>query len=131
MYKIGEVARRAGLTARTIRYYEELGLLARRENRLSGQTRHFDDNDLRRLDKIDCLKKVGLSLEESAQVLDLYFTDGRECEGKRRVLEILRGHLANAEHKLATLQTFKREIEANIAKVEALLQRGQGCEKTK
>lgn len=53
-YKIGEIAKLTNLTTRTIRYYEELGLLGARESRLNGQTRYFDNEDIERLKKFRC-----------------------------------------------------------------------------
>lgn len=120
-YKIGEIARLTSLTTRTIRYYEELGLLGVRENRLNGQTRSFDKVDIERLKKIQMLKDLGLSLEEIGQVIELYFTDGQILDGKRQVIQILKGHIQVAEEKIQELDEFKRECEKNILKLEAII----------
>lgn len=120
-YKIGEIARLTNLTTRTIRYYEELGLLGVRENRLNGQTRSFDKVDIERLKKIQRLKDLGLSLEEIGQVIELYFTDGQILEGKRQVIQILKGHIQVAEGKIQELNEFKTECEKNILKLEAII----------
>lgn len=120
-YKIGEIANLTNLTTRTIRYYEELGLLGKRESRPQGQSRSFDGEDIERLKKIQTLKGLGLSLEEIGQVIDLYFTDGQLIEGKRRVIEILKGHVASTEDKLKELNAFMAESKANIAKLESII----------
>ena len=64
-YRIGEVAERVGVTTRTIRYYEELGLLGRRSARNKGTHRLYTDSDVARLRELIRLRDLlGLSLEE-------------------------------------------------------------------
>jgi len=63
--RIGELAARAGVTTRTIRYYEELGLLGREAARGKGVHRHYGDADVTRLQGLIRLRDLlGLSLEE-------------------------------------------------------------------
>jgi DNA-binding transcriptional MerR regulator len=130
-YKIGEIAKLTNLTTRTIRYYEELGLLGTRENRSLGQLRLFDNDDIERLKKIQMLKDLGLTLEEISQVIDLYFTDGQVLEGKRQVIEILKSHIATAEEKIKELNIFKMESEANIARIESIIENAEIKKKIK
>lgn len=66
---IGEVARRAGLTTRTLRHYDDLGLL-RPSGRTSGDYRLYSPDDLTRLLRIQQLKSLGLGLEEIGFALD-------------------------------------------------------------
>ena len=127
-YKIGEIAKLTNLTTRTIRYYEELGLLGIRENRPQGQLRLFDNDDIERLKKIQMLKDLGLTLDEIGQVIELYFTDRQVLEGKRQVIEILKGHIATAEEKIKELNIFKTESEANISKLELIIKKSQNKE---
>ena len=129
-YKIGEIAKLTNMTPRTIRYYEELNLLGIRENRSQGQIRFFDDNDIERLKKIQMLKDLGLTLEEIGEVIELYFSDGQILEGKRRVIEILKSHIATADEKIRELNAFKLESEANIAKLEAIIKKGESNKKS-
>jgi MerR family transcriptional regulator, repressor of the yfmOP operon len=64
-YRIGEVAERVGVTARTIRYYEELGLLGAAAARRKGAHRLYTDADITRLEELIRLRDLlGLSLEE-------------------------------------------------------------------
>ena len=65
--RIGEVAKLAGTTPRTIRYYEEIGLLPPPE-RVSGQ-RRYDETVLRRLSVIDVAQRAGLSLDEISELV--------------------------------------------------------------
>ena len=63
--RIGELAARTGLTPRTIRYYEEIGLLRGGQNRAKGGHRHYDGDDVERLALIARLRDLlGLSLEQ-------------------------------------------------------------------
>ena len=68
-YRIGEVAERAGVTSRTIRYYEELGLLGRASERTKGSHRLYTENDITRLQELIRLRDLlGLSLEELVEL---------------------------------------------------------------
>ncbi|MCH3965128.1 MAG: MerR family transcriptional regulator [Clostridium sp.] len=120
-YKIGEIAKLTNLTTRTIRYYEGLGLLGTRKNRSRGQSRLFDNDDIKRLKKIQMLKDLGLTLEEIGKVIELYFTDAQLLEGKRQVVEILRNHIAAAEEKIEELNMFKTESQASIFRIESII----------
>ncbi|OOM80223.1 MerR family transcriptional regulator [Clostridium sp. BL-8] len=124
-YKIGEIAKLTNLTTRTIRYYEELGLLGDRNNRVVGELRVFENDDIKRLKKIQLLKDLGLTLEEIGQVIDLYFTDGQLLEGKRQVIQILKSHIARAEEKINELNTFKTECKNNICRIEAIIKNNE------
>jgi DNA-binding transcriptional MerR regulator len=64
-YRIGEVAERAGVTTRTIRYYEELGLLGTPTPRTKGAHRLYTEADITRLEELIRLRdQLGLSLDE-------------------------------------------------------------------
>ena len=70
-YRIGEVAERAGVTTRTIRYYEELGLLGRAAARTKGAHRLYTDSDIARLEELIRLRDLlGLSLDELVALAD-------------------------------------------------------------
>jgi DNA-binding transcriptional MerR regulator len=65
-WRIGQVSARTGLTARTLRYYEELGLLKPSERLVSGH-RVYASDDLRRLYRISLLRQLGLPLSDIAR----------------------------------------------------------------
>jgi DNA-binding transcriptional MerR regulator len=67
--KIGEFARRAGVSLRTLRYYEELGLL-QPTSRTRGKFRCYREGDLHRLRLIQSLQELGLRLERIGRLLD-------------------------------------------------------------
>src|SRR5256712_13560977 len=70
-FRIGELAAKVGLTERTIRYYEERGLLES-VKRLDGGQRVYTDDDVRRLKFILKLKVLGLTLAEMQELETLY-----------------------------------------------------------
>jgi MerR family copper efflux transcriptional regulator len=115
--RIGELAEQAGVTPRTIRYYEDLGLLGPNE-RLGQGFRYYSETALTRLKKIDTLKQLGLSLEEIGEVLPLYCDDPTGLRGKQRVLEILQAQLAETDEKIDSLKRFRSELQANILRLE-------------
>lgn len=115
--RIGEFAQRAGVTPRTIRYYESLGLLGPSERQGSG-FRYYTEAELARLQKINALKELGLSLEEIAIVIPLYFEDPTGVRGKRKILEILKAHLEETEDKIEALQQFRVDLTAKIDRIQ-------------
>ena len=115
--RIGELAQKAGVTPRTIRYYETLGLLKPSEREGTG-FRYYTDIELARLHKIDCLKALGLSLEEIASIIDLFFQDSTGVLGKQKLLDILQAHLAETDEKIASLTQFRSDIQANITRIQ-------------
>lgn len=117
--RIGELAERAGVTTRTIRYYEGMGLMGQTDR--PGGFRHYTEDALRRLHKIDALKKLGLSLEEIGSVIDLYFEDPSGIGAKRKVLAILQGHLREADRKIDALEQFRTDLRGNIDRIERLI----------
>ena len=122
--RIGDLAELAGVTQRTVRYYESIGLLA--PGKREGHGHHYyTDETLARLRKIDQLKRLGLSLEEIGEVIDLYFTDPSGIQPKQKVLAMLRKHLHEAESKIGELQQFRRELQAHIERFEQFLQEAQ------
>jgi DNA-binding transcriptional MerR regulator len=125
--RIGEVARRAGTTARTIRYYEELGLLASPAERDAGAHRLYAEADVERLEQILRLKDLlGLSLDELRDVIEAEEARGalreewhRGDASRARREAILTEALAYIDRQLALvgrrrekLDTLERELTA-------------------
>jgi MerR family copper efflux transcriptional regulator len=115
--RIGELAERAGVTPRTIRYYEKLQLLGPSERTGRG-FRYYTEAELARLKKIDTLKELGLSLEEIQSVIDLYFAEADGAlQGQQKILQILEQHLRDTESRIADLVAFRADLQANIARM--------------
>jgi DNA-binding transcriptional MerR regulator len=100
--KIGEVARRTGLSVRTLRYYEEIGLLPPTE-RLSGGHRVYDRADLERLYRIGLLRQLGTPLAAIARALD-----GPQ-DGLRAAVD---RHLATVDVRLAAMGRLRERVSA-------------------
>jgi DNA-binding transcriptional MerR regulator len=130
--RIGEIAERSGVTPRTVRYYEELGLLPRGE-REQGKHRIYTEADVQRLRELTRLRDLlGLSLDELRSMLiaedaraevrrRFHETDSREeqLELLDRALPHLETQLALVRGKLAELQ----DLEADLVEVRKRVQR--------
>jgi DNA-binding transcriptional MerR regulator len=110
-YRIGELATRVGLTERTIRYYEELGLLES-VKRLDGGVRVYTDDDVRRLRYIRKLKTLGLSLQEMLELESMYQRHRSNRTVLPRLMELLDAHLETITEKVGELQTLQDEIRS-------------------
>lgn len=120
MMQIGELAQRANVSHRTIHYYERIGLMKPAEREGAGY-RYYDETAFRRLEKIAALKRLGLSLDEIAAVIDLYFEDATGIKGKEKVLQILEAQLTKTNTQLAELTGFRSDLEGNIARMKSLI----------
>jgi DNA-binding transcriptional MerR regulator len=118
--RIGKLTERAMVTARTVRYYESIKLIPPGERVGNGQS-YYPEETVARLKKIEQLKRLGLSLDEVREVIDLYFTDLSGRSPKRKVLAILRQHLAVVDGKLAEFGNFRAELLTNIERFERWL----------
>lgn len=83
-YTISEIASRYGLTTYTLRYYDKIGLLPNIK-RNSGR-RVFDDDDVRWLDTLSCLKETGMSLDEIKEYIDLQRVGDSTLEKRRNLI---------------------------------------------
>jgi DNA-binding transcriptional MerR regulator len=116
--QIGELARQAGVTHRTIHYYERIGLLPPAQRAHAGH-RRYDESFVGRLHRIAAFKNLGLSLDEIAEVLSA--TDGTAVDpaANARALEALKRHLAQAEARMRELFGLRQTLVADIARLEA------------
>jgi MerR family transcriptional regulator, repressor of the yfmOP operon len=110
-YRIGELAARVGLTERTIRYYEELGLLES-VKRLDGGVRVYTDDDVRRLKYIGKLKTLGLTLQEMLELERMYQRHRSNRNVLPRLVELLDAHLATLGDRMNELAALRDEIRA-------------------
>ena len=124
-YRIGELAAKVGMTERTIRYYEELGLLDS-VKRLDGGTRVYTDDDVRRLKFIRKLKVLGLSLQEMHELEGMYTTERNNRTVLPRLIELLDAHLETVDGRIAELHALRDEIRSYREHVATrLLQAGR------
>lgn len=132
--RIGEVAQRAGTTPRTIRYYEELGLLPASSARDAGRHRTYSEHDVERLEQILRLKDLlGLSLDELRDVIEVEEARGslreewrRGDASRRRRREIVSEAIGHIERQLALVARRREkldELERELTDKRALLRR--------
>jgi len=103
-YGIGDLASEFDVTTRTIRFYEEKGLLAPQRK---GTRRIYSPADRTRLRLILRGKRLGLSLDESAEIIGMYGTPGNNRRQLQRLVEKIR-------EKRADLQQQRRDLETTL-----------------
>jgi DNA-binding transcriptional MerR regulator len=132
-YRIGEVAERVGVTTRTIRYYEELGLLGCDTGRAKGAHRLYSEADISRLQELIRLRDLlGLTLEElielaeaedaRAGLRDRWDQGPDDAERLRIVLQatpLLERQLALVRARQKTLGEFAASLEERLNEVRA------------
>ncbi|MAU41170.1 MAG: transcriptional regulator [Kordiimonas sp.] len=113
-YSISDLAREFGVTTRTLRHYEDQHLLSPQRE---GQNRIYSPRDHARLTWILRGRRVGFSLKEIAEVLDLYDQGGDKVERKR---EQSRLALQACEDRITQLDRKKEDIETTLQELEKL-----------
>jgi MerR family transcriptional regulator, repressor of the yfmOP operon len=108
-YAIGEISRLVDLSQRTIRYYEEIGLL-NSVRRIENGKRVYTDDDVRRLKFINRLKVLGLSLAEMVELEKIYRKQRNNREILPKLLDILDKRAAQIDERVAQLVALKKEI---------------------
>jgi len=108
--KIGEVARQLGISTRTIRYYEEVGLMG--DNRQgSGSMRIYGKEDVVRLKFILKLKELGISLKEIHEIAVNYELNNRATDKiLPQLIDVLDHHQERIDFKIETLIALRRDI---------------------
>ncbi len=119
-YQIGELARILEMSPRTIRYYEEVGLL-NSIKRIEGAKRIYTDQDLRRLRFIKRLKLLGLTLVEMKELEDIYRIHKTNKKVLPKLLELLDRRMEEIDERVASLKKLKTEIMSYKKKIEEKL----------
>ena len=108
--KIGELATRAGVSAQTIRYYEDIGVLPEAVRQPNGY-RTYDDSAVKRLGFIRDAQTSGLTLTEIQMVLDMKDSGESTCG---HVISMLEQHLNEVDRQLVELTRTRRQLEGMI-----------------
>jgi len=119
-YTIGELAQEFDLTTRAIRFYEDVGLLSPERSGPGGRQRVYSGRDRTRLTLTLRAKRLGLSLTEAKDVLDMYDSPRDTAPQLERFLEILGEHRRKLEAQLA-------ELQANLADVHEQERQGRAA----
>ena len=110
VFTIGALGKAAGVSAPTIRYYEEIGLLPR-PNRTAGGQRNYDETDLSRLTFIKQCRDFGFGIDQVRVLLELSISPERDCAETR---DIAQTHLDAVHTKLAELHALERRLESFV-----------------
>ena len=117
-FGIAALAREFGVTTRTIRFYEDRGLIAPKR---AGQRRLYSPRDRIRLKLIMRGKRLGFSLADIGQMLDLYDVDPTEVAQLRLFVEKLRERKKTLERQRADVAALLKELEVFEERSLALL----------
>ena len=123
LFRIGELARRTGKTARAIHLYEELGLL-RPATRSSGGFRLYDRSAVERMRWIDLLHGMGFSLHEMRELLYSWWGAEIGPDAMERLRELFTRKLEETRETMARHQQLERELTEGLA----YLQTCRSCE---
>ncbi|MEK7693406.1 MAG: MerR family transcriptional regulator [Chloroflexota bacterium] len=133
--QIGEVAERTGVTQRTLRFYEERGLL-KPPSRLDGGFRLYSEDDVRRVEQIKRLQSLlGFTLAEIKEMVEAnevkmqiratYRKDAAVSERRAKLLkakQVTEGQLAVIKQKLGALQEMNGHLEEKLAQYDSWLE---------
>jgi DNA-binding transcriptional MerR regulator len=114
--RIGELANQLGINTKTIRYYEEIGLVPPAPRTPSGY-RDYSDTDTTRLIFIKSAQRLGLSLEEIAEILSLRDRGEAPCAYVRDVIAQQLSSIDKRIAELRALRTELRELDAAAAQL--------------
>jgi Cu(I)-responsive transcriptional regulator len=104
---IGEAAKRSGVSAKMIRYYEDAGLIAKAARSLAGY-RHFEDTDIHRLRFIHRARELGFSIPRIAELLSLWDDKTRSNSQVTRLAE---SHIGDLQREIAALRSVVKTLE--------------------
>ena len=106
---IGTLAKKMEMSQRTIRYYEEIGLL-NSIKRIEGGRRVYTEADLRRLKLIKRLKIMGMTLSEMQELEAIWTIEKSNVKLLKRLSELLGNHLKRLNDRIADLDILRHEI---------------------
>lgn len=107
IYSVTELAKDLGITPRTVRFYEDQGLILPQR---AGNTRVYTHRDRARMILILRGKRLGFSLKEIKEFLDLYVVDTTQVEQLQLLIVKVRGRIALLEDQLQAVQTSLSEL---------------------
>lgn len=121
-FTIGELAREFDLTTRAIRFYEDCGLLSPQR---SGRNRVYTARDRTRLKLTLRGKRLGLTLAEVKDLVDMYESPRDTQAQLRKFLVVLAAHRAQLEQQMADLSVTLDEVRAHEKEARRLLAEGE------
>lgn len=121
IYSITELAREFDITPRAIRFYEDQGLLAPRREGANGRQRIYSQRDRTRLKLTLRGKRLGLSLSEIRELVDMYESPKDTSAQLTRFLAVLARHRQTLEQQREDIEVALAEVESHEAQCRRLL----------
>ena len=122
-YTISDLAREFDLTTRAMRFYEDMGLLQPERSGPGGRNRVYSARDRARLKLTLRAKRLGLSLTEAREIIDMYDSPRDTGPQLRKFLAVLAEHRRQLEEQMADLQANLEEVKVHEKEARALLAR--------
>ena len=120
-YTISDLAKEFDLTTRAIRFYEDMGLLQPERTGAAGRNRVYSARDRTRLSLTLRAKRLGLSLTEAKEIIDLYDSPRDTGVQLRKFLDVLVLHRKQLEEQMADLRANLEEVQEHEEEARALL----------
>jgi len=120
-FSISDLAREFDLTTRAIRFYEDMGLLQPERSGPGGRNRVYSARDRTRLKLTLRAKRLGLSLTEARERIDMYDSPRDTGPQLRKFLVVLAAHRQQLEDQLAEVQANLDEVKVHEKEARALL----------
>ena len=124
-YTISDLAKEFDLTTRAMRFYEDMGLLQPERSGPGGRNRVYSARDRTRLKLTLRAKRLGLSLTEAREIIDMYDSPRDTGPQLRKFLAVLAQHRKQLEEQMADLQANLDEVSAHEKEARALLARSE------
>ena len=120
-YSISDLAKEFALTTRPIRFYEDMGLLLPERSGPGGRNRVYSSRDRTRLKLTLRAKRLGLSLSEAKEIIDMYDSPRDTGPQLRKFLAVLAEHRRELEEQMADLLANLDEVKVHEKEAKALL----------
>jgi DNA-binding transcriptional MerR regulator len=122
-YTISDLAKEFDLTTRAMRFYEDMGLLQPRRSGPGGRNRVYSARDRTRLKLTLRAKRLGLSLTEAREIIDMYDSPRDTGPQLKKFLAVLAQHRKQLEEQMADLQANLDEVKVHEREARSLLAR--------
>ena len=120
-YTISDLAKEFDLTTRAMRFYEDMGLLRPERSGAAGRSRVYSARDRTRLKLTLRAKRLGLSLVEARELIDMYDSPRDTGPQLKKFLAILAQHRKQLEEQMDDMQANLEEVRAHEREARALL----------
>jgi DNA-binding transcriptional MerR regulator len=120
-YTISDLAKEFDLTTRAIRFYEDMGLLQPQRTGPGGRNRVYSSRDRTRLKLTLRAKRLGLSLTEAREIIDMYDSPRDTGPQLKKFLAVLAQHRRQLEDQMGDLQAQLEEVKVHEREAKALL----------